>query len=185
MSEFDSIKSQLLKIKALADRGVAGEKAAAAAKLDALLKKHGLSIEDLSSVETQDYSFSFKSEMELDVLIQCIAMIKGMSGSIHFRKNRKSKTAIFELTRLEYEDVNSAFQHYRLIFRREFEKQFGAIQKRRFFSAFVNKYGIAGPGSGESKEEPMSEEEMWQLIAMMKSIKGEAWSKPKAQITNG
>lgn len=50
------------KLKALADKGVGGEKTNATTMLNNLLKKHNLTIEDIEGEEKKDYFFKLKPE---------------------------------------------------------------------------------------------------------------------------
>lgn len=62
------------KLKALADKGIGGEKINADKMLNDLLKKHNLTIEDIEGEKTADYFFKLKDE-EVKLFMQIVARV--------------------------------------------------------------------------------------------------------------
>ena len=61
----DDKKKQLLnKLKALAERGVGGEKETAQRKLKELMKKYGVEEVDLSDEKKENFKFKYKNKFE-------------------------------------------------------------------------------------------------------------------------
>ena len=71
MSRDKSANKELVhKLRALAERGVGGEKEAAAQKLALLMEKYGLDDADLEDEKEEAHDFHFKTEFEKDLLRQ-------------------------------------------------------------------------------------------------------------------
>jgi len=169
----ESIKEQLLKIKALAERGVAGERDSAACLLERLMKKHGLTLADLNADEKEIVVFTYRSEVEKTLLCQVIAMI---TNPTELRGRLKNKKGYFLLTKVEAKDVLSAYQHYRIQWRREQEKMLGA---------FIQHHRIYRPTNPEDKSQPMTMAEIEDLLRHMGSLGSQDWHRPAEQLAMG
>ena len=67
----DDKKKQLLnKLKALAERGVGGEKETAQRKLQELMEKYEIDENDLSDDKKEKYQFKYKNEFEKKLIKQ-------------------------------------------------------------------------------------------------------------------
>jgi len=71
----EKIISRLMKILALAEGGVGGERENAKRFLDAELKRRGLTMQDLDDQTTSLSEFAFKSKTERQLLMQIVAMV--------------------------------------------------------------------------------------------------------------
>lgn len=76
----DSIIEKARKVLALVEQGVEGEAQAAKFALEALLKKHGLTIEDLKNEKRERREFSIKSRNEILIFNHCIINMFGSLG---------------------------------------------------------------------------------------------------------
>ena len=130
----------LQKIKALADRGEGGERESAAALLEKLMNKYGISEEELNRERAQDYFFPYSQETERRLLNQIIYMVTGAGGygcvgSWSGRKRKKIGTTCTAAQKLE---IEAYFAFYRAAMEKELEV---------FYSAFASKNGLYPPDS--------------------------------------
>ena len=80
------------KLKALADRGVDGEKTNAEAMLNSLMKKHNITIEEIEGEELLDFFFKIeKSKINTDFIDLDRKELKKNLHMDRFVKNIKSK----------------------------------------------------------------------------------------------
>ena len=67
----DDKKKQLLnKLKALAERGIGGEKETAQRKLEELMRKYGIEEADLSDEKKEGFKFKYKNKFEKKLILQ-------------------------------------------------------------------------------------------------------------------
>lgn len=170
MPNTERIKGKLRKLLELARQGVGGEKDNAQSVLDKLLTKHGLTLDDLDPdiATVEPFEFSFKDELERDLLHQIMHHVL-QSSKLSVRVERgNSKRVCIKITRAEKLEIDLAFDIYRKAFRKEQE---------RLFIAFINKNNLRGPGLDEEdkKDAPaplnVSEEDLMAIATMMMAIK--------------
>jgi len=130
----------LRKVKALADRGVGGEKETAQATLERLLSKHGLTKADLEEDQKEWCFFSYSQDVERDLLGQIIYMVTGSApcGCVGAHTNRKRKKLSVEATTAERIEIEANF---------EFFKGALADELEVFMSAFSHKNHLFPPPS--------------------------------------
>jgi hypothetical protein len=184
---------QLLhKIKALADRGIDGERIVAQHKLNQLLQAHGLSLSDLSAPNLERFHFTCCNEKEVKLLINIsLTLCPSMGNQKTYSTIRLSKQKIqigLMLTMEEYQTLVNAFRHYAPMLREEIRQL--KIRHRKenkfLFSAFCGKNDIdAKYCKRESKSEPLSLRDMERIIAMMRDMEANPWKKENLQITGG
>lgn len=78
------------KLKALADRGIGGEKINAAEQLKKLIAKHGISLEDIESETLSDHFFDVQVKTR-KIFIQVCAYVIGINARIYFVQNGRGK----------------------------------------------------------------------------------------------
>lgn len=77
----EKVKARILKLQALAVRGVGGEKETASKMLQAMLEKNGInSLEELESEEFEYILFSYKGKHEIKLLRQCMYKVMGANS---------------------------------------------------------------------------------------------------------
>lgn len=113
MSRKDELLEKIKAVKALAERGVDGEKESAQATLARLMVKYGVTDEELESERVQTEWFDYHDELESRILRQVIYMVTGKPsfGCVGTYTNRKRKKRGVDCTaaaRLEIE-ANHAF----------------------------------------------------------------------------
>ena len=84
----ENIIKKILKVLELTRRGVDGEKTAAEALLNSLLKKHNLTLSDLESLTKQQRDYKYKSTDHKSIILQIIVMVTS-TDEIYSVKNEK------------------------------------------------------------------------------------------------
>lgn len=163
------IRELLLKVKRLAESGVAGERVAAERKLQMLLKKHGLTLDDLRSDEKTWCEFRVRGEFQWALFFQCYFKVCQIRNASY--RNKGTHFAVL-VTPVQREDLKACFGHFKPLLK-------AALND--FATAFYVKNGIVGPASDEPSE-PMSPDELERLINLMRGINPQPWVKPLAQL---
>lgn len=146
-----SNKAELLKkIKALADRGVDGEREGAQATLSRLMEKYGISEAELEEEHRETAWFRYSQETERRLLNQIIYMVTGSSGygcrGAYTGRKRKEMGA--DCTAAERLEIEANYAFFKAAMEQELEI---------FYSAFANKNRLF-PSAGKCP--PKSEEEL-------------------------
>lgn len=140
-----SNKTELLqKIKALAERGVAGERESAQELLARLMEQYGISEEELETVQRETVWFGFSQETERRLLNQIIYMVTGSSsyGCVGTYTGRKRKKLGADCTAAERLEIEANYAFFKLAMEEELEL---------FYSAFANKNHLF-PKNGSTKD---------------------------------
>lgn len=154
----DKIKDLAKKLRALADRGVDGEKINAEIKLTALLAKHGLSIADLDDDRVNHEQFIYKNGQ---AIILSHVIWRTMPDVKIWGSKRKRNAFIIECTHAQKIEILALFDFYRKAYLKEL---------KIFNKAFILKNDLAtNPKEGEQIPE-MSNEEAMKLRNLMKGI---------------
>lgn len=90
----------LLKIKALADRGVGGEAETAAILLDRLMAKYGITEEDLSGEIMEIHEFRYSKPFEDKLIDQIAYMVIGKYESFRYTHS-KAKVRLVKCTKAQ------------------------------------------------------------------------------------
>lgn len=140
----------LRKLKALADRGAGGEKENAAALLEKLMQKYGISEAELERERVQDYFFPYSQETERRLLIQLVYMVTGEAGCecVGTYSGRKRKKVGATCTAAQRLEIEAYFAFYGEAMKKELET---------FYSAFISKNDLYPP---ESLVKPRSRDEL-------------------------
>lgn len=116
------------KIKALADRGIGGEKANAIELLEKFLQRNNLTIEQIEEVERSDRLFKVKKN-QIRILLQIMRKVMGSEISF-YQSARYRNGLIAECTMLEYVEIQAMFEFYWKAYEKELDI---------FTSAFIYK----------------------------------------------
>ena len=128
-----SNKEELLKkIKALADRGVDGERENAQAILYRLMEQYGISEAEIEEDRRETAWFSYSQETERRLLNQIIYMVTGKSafGCVGTYTNRKRKKMGADCTAAERMEIEANYEFFKAAMEKELEI---------FYAAFANK----------------------------------------------
>lgn len=161
---------RMKKILALARRGVGGEKATAEAMLDKLLQKYGMTVADLDEVAqpTTRREFKYSTDFERRLLSQIVAFVLGTTSITSWRRrDKRSRTVRFDLTALQFAEVDVRYTAYRKVLSKDLEKT-----TERVYQAFVqaNDLGVRSAGDA-SNDEPMNMDELMAIMALMQTMR--------------
>lgn len=150
-----SNKTELLqKIKALADRGVEGERESAQAILSRLMEQYGISEAELEEDRRETAWFAYSQEIERRLLAQIIYMVTGASsyGCVGAYTGRKRKKVGAECTAAERMEIEANYEFFKAAMNEELEI---------FLSAFASKNHLFPPADKcpPRKLEELTEEE--------------------------
>ena len=159
------------KLKALAEKGIGGEKTNAEKMLNDLLQKHNLSIEEIEGEKKQDFYFNILDKNSWKLLYQIIKHVNfeiRCFGEIPKEKVEHHKLKgnyLIEATVCEYVEIEAKFDFYYRLYKEELDT---------FLSAFIeaNDLGVDNPNL-TVKEELSKEEllELYRIQAMASKIK--------------
>ncbi len=142
----DKIRELLLKLKALAESGIDGEKKSAENMLSRFLKKHNLSLDDLHDTERMERVFKIKEKTDAPkIFAQCVWDVVPDSEITEHEKNLQMYC---KLNNSEYLEVSEKFNHYYNAWLNE---------KKQFMTAFILKNSI---GIKESSGSSMSDDDV-------------------------
>lgn len=180
--DFESIKSKVLKLQALAERGENGEALNAKRLLDQLLAKYGVTLEDIVGAqdEVDRYVFNVKENgYGLTLFIQCYFKITG-EKRMSYGKHRRYISV--DLTKLQYVELKSLYDwHYK-----QLSKEIKRMQKE-FAEAYIQKHKIFNTREDDSDSEdkeltPEDIERLLRVLRYMDSVEDTSYHK---QIGNG
>lgn len=132
---------RLGKLKELAERGERGEKAAAESMLANILKKHGLTLEDIEARPARKWvEVSFVGEHERVLMGQIIRKVT-QQRTFYIRRPKKARSRFYvELSPVEQVEVEFMFEVMRAALADEMEK---------ILSAFIFTNKLFGPRADE------------------------------------
>jgi len=157
----ETIKDKLIKIKALADKGCAGEARNAKLLLDKLLDKYHLTLDDLSDVELKKRRFNVpKSKMVL--FYHIVYNVIGKRAEDIYYYGKKTTAQYANVTDYEYLEISSmANFHFRQL-DKELQKQHKTIT-----GAYIYKHKLTVKSEDSDDRAVRSNEE---LLAMLNAI---------------
>lgn len=132
----ESIKDKLRKIKALADKGVAGEATAAQAQLEKLLVKYNMRIEDIFDDTMKERRFKISKDNE-QLFMQILLSIIGNRAkeTWHYKGQRPVK--YINLTDAEFIDVSQQVDFHKKQIAKERKKALETLEY-----AYVHKHNL-------------------------------------------
>ena len=153
----------LRKIKALAEQAEGGEKEAAQAALDRIMKKYDLSESDIENERREEVFFDYSQEIERRLLAQIIYMVTGAPpcGCVGAYSNRKRKKLGADVSCAERLEIEANYAFFKMALSRELEF---------FFAAFVNVNNLFPATNGESESNqpsPKRDKERDRRVGMM------------------
>lgn len=147
------------KLKALADKGIGGEKVTAEKMLQALLKKHHISIEEIEGEAKKD--FYFKLEKGEDQLWhQIIATVNreikcyGEFPKKDINKYMLEGNYMITCTHSEYIEIEAKLNFYQRLYKQELDV---------FFSAFIDANNLYPSDSKTLTQDELTKEELAQI----------------------
>jgi len=149
----EKVFNTLKKLLALAERGVGGEKATAQRMLEDMMKKHGISIDQLVDDQAEDVFFKFRNKHDERLLIQIMLNVTGEDVYSMSRGGRKIKEKCVLATKSQKLEIDMKFRVYRKAIEEELNLLVEAfIRKNKIFAPTSNSNG------DEEAPEPTKEE---------------------------
>lgn len=164
------------KLKALADKGVGGEKVTAQQLLERELKKLGLTIEDIDSILEPliEFEFKFESKEHKKFLIQIAHSIKNPCRTYKLYRNGKLLSKIcLEFTSAEAVEFSAKAEFYWARYQEE---------KGLFYKAFIQKNRLFTKGPGSPRE--LTEED-YKVLQMADALDRHNFHKQLNAATHG
>lgn len=160
--EFESIKSKILKLKALAERGEKGEAINAQRLLDKMLHKYGITLEDVidKSEEKNWYSFKCWKKYEKSVLFQCYYKVLNVNECSY---NERSGNVFFHLTAYEFAELSNLYQWHKAQLNKEIKR---VVEE--FTDAYILKHQITSDKESDDDESPLTKEDLERISRVMK-----------------
>ena len=150
----ENLLNLIRKLKELADRGEGGEKDNAANKLQSLLDKHGISLEDISQDVIKEREFILKPH-QLKFFVQIAYSCFGKETTIYKYQNEKKRKEIkrfLKLTDAQFIELTAKFDFYWNKYENDLEI---------FYSAFIQRNELYVKGS--SRKEDLTKEEIEEI----------------------
>ena len=104
---------KLNKIKALAERGYAGEKLAAEQMLAKLMEKYGVDESDLTDTVTKEHEFRFWGQFGDRLFTQVVYSILPEATILHYKYKRNCHSRFVTCTEAEAIQIKETFEFYR------------------------------------------------------------------------
>lgn len=167
---FESIKSKLRKLQALAEQGYKGEAEAAKRLLDKLCKQYGVSLDDvLDQEKTHSYRFEIgKGKIWLDLFMQCYANVTG-NRELRYIRETNSIIRGVELTAYQFAEISNLFFWHKNNLKKDIEQT-----QQLVFEAYVQKHRIFSNAPKDADEnrdsQPIDLAHLRAVLAMMDTI---------------
>lgn len=155
-------KALLRKLKALAERGVGGEKEGAERKLKQLMAKYGVDQLELEEDRVSRYEIKYRGAFEQRLLSQIIYRARNDKEGQYFHRHGPGSKSILivECTKAQEIQIRIEFEFYRDLLKEEQEI---------LFEAFIQKHRIFGDSEAEEEIPTLEEmerlERMWAMMA--------------------
>lgn len=157
------------KIKAVAERGVGGEKVNAEKMLLELMRKHGITFDQIETEEEKEFEFNHKSEPYL--FAQVVLHVMGHDRGTVFRPRGKSNLRYIKCTYAEKIEIEAKFAFYLNQYRKEQDILYQAfVQRNQIFPAEVKTIDVQQMTPEEYKE-------YQRIKAMMQAIEKSHYNK--------
>lgn len=176
---FESIKSKLLKLQALVEKGYKGEAETAKRMLDRLCKQYGVSLDDILDTEkTNRYRFNIgRSKIFLDLFMQCYANVTGQ-GELKYVQATNSDILVW-LTAYQFAEISNMFFWHKENLKKDLKNT-----ERIVFEAYVQKHRIFRDRSNdpentneEHDDKPIDFARIHAIVAMMGNLNNNTFHK--------
>jgi hypothetical protein len=118
----DNVKDRLRKIYELVERGVDGEKDAAKAALDKLMKKYNITEDQLNNLSLNEYPFKWSTDMEMWLLQQIMIVFVGSEIIKSLRRKTWKKEVHATLTYEHWVTIECAYEYFRRHMKAEWKR---------------------------------------------------------------
>ncbi len=153
----DDIHEKLRKLLALAEQGIGGEKTNARKLLEALMRKHDITLDQLTELEPEMHWFKRpKGQHKYQLLLQVIAAVSGQR-STYTNKLRKNQIAA-KVTKSEKLEIELRQSIYAAALTKELDI---------CFTAFIHQNNIFSNQPASDEPSKRSEEELRRIALAM------------------
>lgn len=163
--KYESIRSKLSKLLALADRGIQGEAENAKRAIERICEEYGINIEDFFDTnKINKYVIEIgRSKDMMHLFIRCISSVCDIKDMTYRQVSRSSIE--LELTSMQYAEILSLFNWHKGNYEHEL-KDF----KRNFLLAYVGKHQLFfdSERTSSSNINELSKEELQRLFKIWK-----------------
>ena len=159
---YESIKTKLKKLLALAERGVQGEAENARRLLEKLCKEHGVSIEELLD-ENQEKYYRFdigRNAIYKDLFVQCYCKVV-QKVSLSYHQASRSQISV-KMTALQYAELVSLFEWHKANFNKDLEDM-----KQNILLAYCRKHHLHSNVKSDDDDRELTADERKRLIKIM------------------
>ncbi len=156
------------KLRALADKGVDGEKDTALLMLQRLMKKHGITIDMISEDEIKEHSFKIE-ETYSRFFGQIVASVLGSKVSVSYYPHQKGKKReqFINCTPYQAIEIEAKYNFFVECYKKELEL---------FYQAFIQQNHLYvkknDNDEDDSEEKELSREEREKLYKMVNMMQG-------------
>lgn len=170
------IVQTLMKLLELSRRGVGGEKDTAAAKLESLMAKHGITMEDLGiDVRKTEWFQPRSGDLYVKLMTQTIHAVTG--GTRMWKSTMRKRWIGADVTKAEEIEIRLRYDAYCIGMKKELDI---------FFSAFLHTNMVFPPSRGEDKPDvPLTPEEEWRVRKIALAMMGMERVQVRKQIGGG
>lgn len=166
--KYESIKTKLNKLKALAERGYKGEAENAKRLLEKLCAQYGIPFEEIfNENEPKEYVFKIgRRKLYMKLFVQCYATVTGVKQMKYYQERRD--TIRLEITPYEAAELMSLYDWHRANFERDIESL-----REKVFDAYIAKHHLSFRQRNDDDTEEMEElsvEDFRHLQQVMKTM---------------
>lgn len=187
----DTIKSLAAKLAAMAAPGSGatdGERENALRKLERLLERHGLTLDDLTNEAKHTLWVKVANKGERELFYACAFYITELGTLEVVRRATKPRdAAVANLTAVQVADIRACFGYYVRILRAKvhmLRKEVKAAQEalKVAHEAVIARYSIHSPAGESDAVEMPDPDKLAAIINAMRGLKGDRWVKPAAKV---
>jgi len=154
-------KSRLVKLLALAQRGIGGEAVNARKLLESALQRAGLTVADLGDGKRSDQAWAFRGTVERQLLGQIIWTVLGNGGVVY--KHRRGRKLSGIVTPEERVRIDMLWTAHRRALRKELDL---------LCSAYIHAQRLFPKDAPEAEERELTEDEQKRLERMAAMMMG-------------
>lgn len=118
----NSIKDKLAKVYALVQQGSAGEKQAAKAALDRLMKKYNINDEYVKTINERFYKFTYSLELDKYLMSRLIKFLLRKDDIPAYVDTNGKRAIVLKLEYLDWVTLDCAYDYFRKHMRGEYKR---------------------------------------------------------------